>query len=107
MKRTLMVLATASLFIGTAAQADIAIDARQVNQARQIDAGKRSGRLTRNERDILTNEQRRIKRVERRYARGGISEVEERALSRMLDRSQAHIVRLKNNRVRTRGSLDI
>ena len=107
MKRILITLAGASLFVGTAAQADIRIDARQINQQRQIDAGKRSGKLTRAERDRLTAEQRTIKRAERRYARNGISNAEERALNRMLDRSQAHIVRLKNNRVRTRGSLDI
>lgn len=105
MKRTLIALVTASLFVGSAAQADIAIDARQANQARQIDAGKRSGKLTRRERDVLTAEQRMIKRVEKRLSRGTIGERDENTLSRMLDRSQAHIIRLKNNRERTRGRL--
>lgn len=105
MKRTIIALAAASLFVGTAAQADVAIDARQANQQRQIDAGKRSGKLTRRERDVLTNEQRMIKRVEARLSRGTLGERDENRLARMLDRSQAHIIQLKNNRERTRGRL--
>lgn len=105
MKRTIIAIAAASLFVGTAAQADIRIDARQVNQQRQIDAGKRSGKLSRAERDTLTAEQKMIKRVEARYSAGGLNEREKGTINRMLDRSQAHIVRLKNNRVRVKGKL--
>ena len=107
MKPIIIAIATAALFAGTAAQADIRIDARQVNQQRQIDAGKRSGKLSVAERNLLTNEQRMIKRQEARFDRGGFNRAEKRAINRMLDRSQAHIVRLKNNRNRVRGSRDI
>lgn len=105
MKRIIFALATASVFIGGAAQADVRISVREANQQRQIDAGKRSGKLTRNERNVLTNEQHMIKRTERRLSRGGLGQRDENVINRMLDRSQAHIVRLKNNRVRTRGRL--
>ena len=101
MKKTIVMLALASLTIGTAAQADVGIDLRQANQQRQIDAGKRSGKLSLNERRILTNEQRAIKRQEARYRdSGGFSNREQGLIMAMLDRSQAHINRLKNNRVR-------
>ena len=106
MKRILTTLAVTLAFgVGTAAQADIRIDARQANQARQIDAGGRSGKLSRRERDVLTSQQRSIKRLERSYARSGgrFTDAEERRVMRMLDRSQNNIVRLKNNRERGSG----
>lgn len=101
MKKTI-IIALASLTIGTAAQADVGIDIRQANQQRQIDAGKRSGKLSLNERRILTNEQRAIKRQEARYrdSRPGFTNREQGLIQGMLDRSQAHINRLKDNRVR-------
>lgn len=106
MKKIVM-LALASLTIGTAAQADVGIDIRQANQQRQIDAGKRSGKLSLSERRTLTNEQRAIKRQEARYrdSRPGFTNREQGLIMGMLDRSQAHIDRLKNNR--TRGPNDV
>jgi predicted RNA-binding protein with RPS1 domain len=106
MKKIVM-LALASLTIGTAAQADVGIDIRQANQQRQIDAGKRSGKLSLSERRTLTNEQRAIKRQEARYrdSRPGFTNREQGLIMAMLDRSQAHIDRLKNNR--TRGPNDV
>jgi hypothetical protein len=101
MKKIVM-FALASLTIGTAVQADVGIDIRQANQQRQIDAGKRSGKLSLREREILTNEQRAIKRQEARYRDSppGFTNREQGLIQGMLDRSQAHINRLKNNRVR-------
>ncbi len=108
MRKIIIALALGAVALPAAAFADIRIDARQANQQRQIDAGKRSGKLTRRERDILTTEQRMIKREEGRLrARGGFNNRDEAAIGRLLDRAQAHIERLKNNRARTRGSLDI
>ena len=96
-----------SFAFGTAAQADVGIDLRQANQQRQIDAGKRSGKLSLRERQILTNEQRAIKRQEARYrdSRGRFTNREQGAIMAMLDRSQAHIDRLKRNRMR--GANDV
>ncbi len=94
--------AIGALALGSAAQADIRIDARQVDQQRQIDAGKRSGKLSLGERQRLTSEQRMIKRQEARYdASGGrFTRGEKNAINAMLDRAQANINRAKNNRVR-------
>ncbi len=108
MRKIIMALAIAAVAVPATAFADVGIDARQSNQQRQIDAGKRSGKLTRNERDILTAEQHSIKREEGRLrARRGFGNRDQAYIGGLLDRAQAHITRLKNNRVRTRGSLDI
>jgi len=108
MRKIIIALALGAIAVPATAFADVGIDARQANQQRQIDAGKRSGKLTRAERDVLTAEQRSIKREEGRLrARGGFNNRDQAVIGRLLDRAQAHIDRLKNNRVRTRGSLDI
>lgn len=100
--KKIIIVALASLTLSTAVQADVGIDLRQANQQRQIDAGKRSGKLSLRERQILTNEQRAIKRQEARYrdSRPGFTNREQGLIMAMLDRSQAHIDRLKRNHVR-------
>lgn len=107
MRKLTVITVLASLAIGTAVRADVGIDIRQINQQRQIDAGKRSGKLSLREREILTNEQRAIKRQEARYRSSGgrFSNREQGPIMAMLDRSQAHINRLKNNRVRGPNSV--
>ena len=107
MRNLIFIAVLGSLALGTAAQADVGIDLRQANQQRQIDAGKRSGKLSRRERQILTNEQRAIKRQEARYrySRPGFTNWEQGKIMGMLDRAQAHIDRLKRNR--TRGPNDV
>jgi hypothetical protein len=108
MRKIIIALALGTVMVPATAFADVGIDARQANQQRQIDAGKRSGKLTRNERDVLTVEQRSIKREEGRLRmRGGFSNRDQAYIGGLLDRAQRHIDRLKNNRVRTRGTLDI
>ena len=110
MRKIIFGFAAAALAIGsTAALADISVDARQANQIRQIDAGKRSGKLSRRERDVLTAEQHRIAAVEARLkARGGkLGTADDRRLRTMLDNAQAHIDRLKNNRERGRNGIHI
>jgi opacity protein-like surface antigen len=108
MRKIMMALALGAMALPAVASADVGIDIRQANQQRQIDAGKRSGKLTRNERSILTSEQYRIKREEGRLrARGGFGNRDQAYIQGLLDRAQRNIDRLKNNRTRTRGSLDI
>lgn len=109
MKKITIALALAGLSITTVAQADIRIDARQVNQQRQIDAGKRSGKLNRAERDRLTAQQRSIDRTKKQFERSGgrFSGVEVRRVNAMLDKSQADIVRAKQNRVRGRNGIHL
>jgi hypothetical protein len=106
MKKIALALAMAGVLTPAIAYADIGIDLRQADQQRQIDAGKRSGKLSRSERDILTNEQRRIKTIEGRLrARGGFGNRDEARIQAMLDQAQAHINRLKRNRVRGRNGI--
>ena len=102
MRKTIFILGIAALGTASVAQADVRIDARQANQQRQIDAGKRSGKLSLGERRILTNEQRAIKREEGRYraSYGRFTQREKAVIDGRLDRAQAHINRLKNNRRR-------
>ncbi len=109
MKMIFIATAAAALAFGSAAQADIRIDARQANQQRQIDAGGRSGKLSRAERDRLTAQQRSIKRLENSYARSGgvFTNAEERRINRMLNASQARISQLKRNRVRGNAKINI
>jgi hypothetical protein len=109
MKKIIIALAVAGLSIGTVAQADIRIDARQVNQQRQIDAGKRSGKLSVAERDRLTAQQRNIKRIEAQLQRSGgrFTKAEERQVNAMLDKSQNDINRAKQNRTRGRNGIHL
>ena len=102
MRKLVFITALTGLVMSTAAQADVGIDVRQANQQRQIDAGKRSGKLSLGERRALTNEQRAIKRQEANYRDSGgrFTNREQGRIMAMLDRSQAHINRLKNNRLR-------
>ncbi len=107
MRKTSFILAAAAFGLATAAQADIRIDAKIVDQQRQIDAGKRSGKLSLAERRTLTNENRMIRRTVERYENsyGRFSAREKALVDGMLTRSQARINRLKNNR--TRGPDDV
>jgi hypothetical protein len=107
MKKIFIAAALGVLTFSTVAYADIGIDSRQLDQSRQIDAGKRSGKLSRRERGVLNQEQRDIKRIEARLrARGNnLSERDERRIGLLLQRSQVHINRLKNNRERGRTGI--
>jgi hypothetical protein len=108
MRKIIILLALGAIAVPATAFADVGIDIRQSNQQRQIDAGKRSGKLTRRERDVLTIEQRSIKREEGRLrARGGFGNRDQAYILGLLDRAQRHIDRLKNNRERSRGTFDI
>jgi len=102
-------LIIASLAVGTAAQADVGIDARQADQQRQIDAGKRSGKLSLRERQVLTKEQKQIKLAEARLrVRGNnLGERDEARLNAMLNKAQRHIDQLKNNRERGRTGIHL
>ncbi|MDB5715566.1 MAG: hypothetical protein JWO15_2963 [Sphingomonadales bacterium] len=109
MKKITIALAVAGLSIGTVAQADIRVDARQLNQQRQIDAGKRSGKLSRAERDRLTAQQHTIDRTKKQLERSGgrFTDAEVARVNAMLDKSQADIVRAKQNRVRGRNGVHL
>lgn len=107
MKKIFIAAALGALSVGGIARADIGIDARQADLSRQVDAGKRSGKLSIRERNVLNNELRQVADVEARLrVRGNnLSERDERRLGAMLDKVQAHIRQLKNNRERGRSGI--
>ncbi len=107
MKKFLIVAALGALSLGGIAHADIGIDARQADLSRQVDAGKRSGKLSIRERNVLNAELSHIADVEAQLrARGNnLGERDEAKLSAMLDKAQAHIRQLKQNRERGRNGI--
>lgn len=107
MNRFFIAAAIGALALGGVAQADIGIDTRQADLQRQVDAGKRSGKLSIRERNILNAELRRIANVEAQLrARGNnLSERDERRIGAMLDKAQTHIRQLKRNRERGRTGI--
>ena len=98
----LTLIAVALFGVTSPALANIGIDVNIVDQQRQVDAGKRSGKLSLRERQILTNDIRAIKRTVERYenSNGRFTRGEKAAVNAMLRRNQDKIDRLKNNRVR-------
>lgn len=95
----LILAATAALMaVGTALPAAAAVNARQLDQQRRIDAGARSGKLTPREVRTLKAEQRAI---ERRKAQlkldGRYSSSDKRQIAAMQDRAEAHIVGQKRD----------
>lgn len=98
MKRTITAIATALSILAVAAPAAAAINARDVNHSRLIDAGERSGKLTRAEARTLRAEQDAIQRNHRRFNRDGNYTRREKAtihdqqdvLARRIDRLKAN-----------------
>ncbi len=108
MRKIVVALAMAAFAVPVTAYADLGVDARQADQQRQIDAGKRSGKLSRAERNTLTAEQHRIKSIEGRLRmRGGFGNRDQAYILRLLDNAQAHIDRLKRNHVRGRNGIHL
>ena len=92
--------AIAALSIGAlAAPASAAVNARQLNQQRNIDAGLRSGKLTRGEYNRLKAEQRAITHASERfkYTGGRYTEAEKQRVHAMQDAAARHMDRLKHN----------
>jgi hypothetical protein len=102
MRKTHLILAAALVATGVPALADVGIDVRIVDLQRQVDAGKRSGKLSIGERVRLTNEIRATKRTVERYENSGgrFTRAEKRAVQDRLDRIQLHISTSKRNGVR-------
>ena len=95
MHRTL--IAALAVF-ALAAPAAASINARGLNHNRLIDAGARSGKLTRAEARILRDEQTRIEFRKDRFTRDGdYSAREKQVIRRQQDAAARHIDRLKNN----------
>src|SRR4029077_9048341 len=74
------------------------VDARQANQMRRIEDGRRSGQLSWGEDRILQREQRKLAHDERgAKADGSLSSYERQRLNQELNESSRDIYRLKHN----------
>lgn len=83
---------TAGLFFAGSASAQTWYDAREANQQKSIQDGRRDGSLTGQEYRRLEQGQQRIEQYERRAERDGVVSPQERArLDRMLDRQGREI----------------
>ncbi len=102
MRKLALIAVLASFATSVPALANVGIDVRIVDLQRQIDAGKRSGKLSMGERVRLTNEIRGTKRLVERYENSGgrFTRAERRAVQNRLDRIQIHISGAKRNGVR-------
>ena len=98
MKRTLTAIAAALSVAAMAAPASAAVNARQLNQERNIDAGVRSGKLTPREARNLRAEIRAIERQKHVYERDGrYTQREKDAIHSRQAVVAAKIDRLKHN----------
>jgi len=103
MNRTLTAIIAGLALTAVAAPASAAINARQLNQQRNIDAGLRSGKLTRHEAMRLKSEQRLIARQKAHMkARNGghLTASQKRMIHQRQDAANRHILRLKHNGAR-------
>ena len=83
------------------------VERRQDNQLSRIREGRQSGSLTKREARKLNKNQKKIDRMERRYAKDGrIDKHERRKLTKALERSSRRIYKLKHNDV-YRGGRDL
>lgn len=110
MHKMMIALGVAALTMGAAAQAEQPVNARQLNQERRIDAGKRSGKLTHAEANRLKAEQRSIAQLERQLkARHGghLTSADKRMIHRRQEQANAHILAQKRDAQRGRNHLKL
>jgi len=96
--------------MGTTAIAQSPVNVRQANQERRIDAGHRSGKLTRAEEARLKAEQRSIARLERQLkARHGgrLTAADKRLIHRRQEAANRHILAQKYDTQRGRNKLKL
>lgn len=92
-------LAVLGLLVAVGAgRAEASVNGRQARQAARIQAGVKSGELTRREAVALRAEQAALRAEERRYRRDGVLTPRERAdLRRDQNRASRHIARQKHD----------
>jgi hypothetical protein len=100
MKRLLFALGIGTLMVSSAAIAAAPVNVRQLNQERRIDAGLRSGKLTRSEAAHLRAQQASIRdevshmRVKHPH---GLTEADKRRLTALQDQADKAILRQKDD----------
>ena len=110
MKKLITAALFAALGFGTVAQAAPPVNARQLNQERRIDAGRRSGKLTRAEAARLKSEQRAIamerNRMKARHG-GHLTAADKRRLHARQEAANRHILSQKHDRQRGPNKLKL
>jgi hypothetical protein len=110
MKKTILALGLAAITVAGSASAAGPVNVRQLNQERRIDAGARSGKLTRAEAARLRAQQAAIKREEDRLrARHGgkLTAADRRLIHARQEAANRAILRQKNDGERGRNKLKI
>ena len=110
MNKIITALCLAATTISAGASAATPVNARQVNQERRIDAGKRSGKLTNAEAMRLKAEQRSIARLESQLkARHGgkLTAADKRLIHRKQEQANAHILSQKGDAQRGKNHLKL
>ncbi len=110
MRRMMIVAGLMALTMSAAADAQSPVNARQLNQERRIDAGERSGKLTRTEAYRLKTEQRSIARLKARLkARHGgrLTAADKRLIHARQERANAHILSQKHDAQRGKDHLKL
>jgi len=110
MRFILAALALSAIGVGAAAEAQRPVNVRQANQERRIDAGVRSGKLTRREATALRTEQRSIARLRAQLkARHGgrLTEADKRLIRARQERANRNILVQKNDPQRGRNKLKL
>jgi len=100
MNRFVLAATAAVIAVATAMPAVAAINARQIDQRRSIDAGVRSGKLTAHEARVLRQEQDLITRAKlhTKARKGGhLNDMDQKRVHDMQDAAALHIDRLKHN----------
>lgn len=107
MNKLFLAVTAAVMAISVAAPAVAAVNARQIDQRRRIDAGVRSGKLTAHEARVLRHEQEMITRFKVRGKErhnGHQMQADRRRLHHMQDVAERHLDRLKYNGHRGHGT---
>lgn len=114
MRRMMRMLTLGVMALGMAGgltvQASAQLNVRQLNQERRIDAGERSGKLTRGEAARLDREQRAIKqrRAQLKARHGGhLTRRDKGEIKLMQERANVHILNQKHNGRRGRNHLKL
>lgn len=109
MRKMVMAMMLGAMTLGVAVDAQAAVNVRQLNQQRRIDAGKRSGKLSPREYATLKAEQRSIERREARLKarHGRLTDADKREIALMQDRADRHIIGQKNDAQRGKNHLKL
>lgn len=110
MKRLVVALALGTMVVSGAAMAAAPVNVRQLNQERRIDAGLRSGKLTRMEAEHLRAQQASIRaEVARMRARHphGLTEGDKQRLTALQDQADRGILKQKDDAQRGPNKLKL